>query len=157
MIPLNEFGNRMQIKAIIVVFFTVLFSASAAEVQGTAIVYRLTRGVHDDAIGDYVERVFNDRYSILKKRNIDPQGLVKFRNALKPIISTEPSDNFCGHDPGFAITIFRRDKVVYEASYCFKCQTVGKATESGWNRLAMSGTPKDIDQAKRYLSSLFGE
>ena len=130
-------------------------SGVADEGERSAIVYRIVSGKHADAIGVYVERVFNQEYSILKKRKLSAEEMATFKEKIRPILSSDPSDNLCGHDPGFAIEMFRGEEIYYEASFCFKCDTIGKARKGGWARLAMAGAAEDKDQAKLYLLSLF--
>jgi hypothetical protein len=129
----------------------------AGDVPLDGIAYKLIRGSVTNAVGIYVERVFHDRYSILEIKHLTDSDIRELQEFLKPVESLDLSDNFCGHDPGFAVTVFRRNKLVYEASYCFKCDTIGKGTKSGWNRLAMTGTETDKQQLQLFLDKWFNE
>ena len=131
--------------------------AMAGEVALEGVAYRLVRGAATNSIGVYVEKVLIDLYSILEEKHLADEDIRALHKYLVRVESTEPSDNYCAHDPGFAVSIFKQNDLIYDASYCFKCDSIGKGTEAGWIRLAMKGSDREKEALKEFISSWFSK
>ena len=138
----------------IIITLSILFSLNliGGEVGNEAILYRIQKEKTDKEIGVYVERVFNRRYSILSKTYLNSNELKELYQLVKKAEATEDSeDSFCGHDPGFALIVYKKNSIIYEGSYCFKCLTIGEPTKSRrWGTKDMK-RGSDTEKVKEYL------
>jgi hypothetical protein len=124
----------------------------------TGVAYRLQQGRAPAEVAAYVDRVSGQQYAIVEVIQLTPDQMTSLQRHLRSVSTTSESDNFCGHEPGFAVVLSRGAKVVYEAGYCFKCDTIGRPRKSGsWARLAMKKAPDALDQFKTFLQSAFSD
>lgn len=127
-------SDIMKIFYVLTTFLIVSATCAGGEKKTlTGVAYRLQRGRAPAQVAVYVERVSGQRYVIVEVIQLTPDQITSLQRHLRGVSTTSESDNFCGHDPGFAVVLSRGAYVVYEMK---------QATVSSAIRLAGPESPE---------------